>query len=734
MDQSDDRPRVAFLHKVFCAGGNHHSEHPHESWFWDVPRLFAGDNKKSALRGKTPAESPSAYIDRHWGHREEEDESEDSSVESESDEEEQDPVAAEKARKEARQTEAIRHLIIVVVERSYECIRYHEQVKKDFKLSEAQPIARNVHRKLRPYLYVLGQDAHEAQHYSETMTISNYTLLSTLRNMVIDTPYYFTQPHLPETFVTPYLPFFWLREPIKRKIAELDNVTLRAQLVVFLQHVLEACKSNYQKADALFALGKVNQAQFSKLFAPNEILVSETSGHPVAYMNNSVLVTEGGPHQLNCWSWTFDGTFRRESVKIQVAWPAAQRGETIDITSLKFYPLRFAKPEIRELLERRGRQIWGCRRQAYVSYCAPNLNFDVQMANPRFMVDMRMYNELHTETDESKAEENEKHALAAEYLDSDEPPDDTFVYLLPDTVVGYGFHDKKWKTLQADYITDIQWQTEAFERLVLDQNKKDIIQALVSVHADTVVLNEPHDIIEGKGNGLILLLHGSPGTGKTLTAESIAELTRKPLYRVTCGDIGVEPEGVEKYLDSVLYIGTVWGCVILLDEADVFLEERTQADLQRNALVSVFLRVLEYYNGILILTTNRVGTFDEAFKSRIQLSIHYPPLNLQSRVEIWLNFFSAMKHDGNADIAGLKRKAEFLGRYRINGRQIRNTVKSAKQLAYYKKEKLNYSHFDRVIRIADEFDRYIERAHGGNTDEEWAVDAHIRAGDIAEDD
>lgn len=53
--------------------------------------------------------------------------------------------------------------------------------------------------------------------------------------------------------------------------------------------------------------------------------------------------------------------------------------------------------------------------------------------------------------------------------------------------------------------------------------------------------------------------------------------------------------------------------VVILDEADVFLEERGLADLQRNALVSVFLRCLEYYDGILILTSNRIGTFDEAF-------------------------------------------------------------------------------------------------------------------------
>lgn len=66
----------------------------------------------------------------------------------------------------------------------------------------------------------------------------------------------------------------------------------------------------------------------------------------------------------------------------------------------------------------------------------------------------------------------------------------------------------------------------------------------------------------------------------------MAEISRKPLYKVTCGDIGTKAEEVEKYLEVVLLLGKTWGCVVLLDEADVFLEQRSLSNLERNALVS----------------------------------------------------------------------------------------------------------------------------------------------------
>ena len=124
------------------------------------------------------------------------------------------------------------------------------------------------------------------------------------------------------------------------------------------------------------------------------------------------------------------------------------------------------------------------------------------------------------------------------------------------------------------------------------------------------------DVIQGKGLGLIGLLSGRPGCGKTLTAEAISETTHRPLYAVSAGELGTEVEKVDKQLTLILELSHRWSAVLLLDEADVFLQERDSKDVARNALVSIFLRQLEYFQGILILTTNRLDDCDAAFESK----------------------------------------------------------------------------------------------------------------------
>lgn len=68
---------------------------------------------------------------------------------------------------------------------------------------------------------------------------------------------------------------------------------------------------------------------------------------------------------------------------------------------------------------------------------------------------------------------------------------------------------------------------------------------------------------------------------------------------VTCGDLGIDPETLEEKLGDIFLLAVNWKAILLLDEADVFLQEPDLHDLNRNALVSIFPRHLEYYDGLL---------------------------------------------------------------------------------------------------------------------------------------
>jgi SpoVK/Ycf46/Vps4 family AAA+-type ATPase len=298
-------------------------------------------------------------------------------------------------------------------------------------------------------------------------------------------------------------------------------------------------------------------------------------------------------------------------------------------------------------------------------------------------------------------------------------------------------------------IRDVVWNKKSFDYLVVEPETKELIQALVFRQ---LAREHGTDVIERKGNGLIILLHGGPGTGKTFTAETVAEMAQKPLFRVTCGDIGTKPEEVEKYLESVLHLGKTWDCVVLIDEAEVFLEQRSLDNLDRNALVSVFLRVLEYYEGILILTSNRVGTFDEAFKSRILLSLHYDNLSEGQRTKIWKNFFSRLKDlekdktlssiTSSMDPSSFKGKLQDdftgidfydvesyiseLAKYPLNGRQIRNVITTARQLATFRGKDMSYEHLKHVIKVSSKFDKYLETVQEGYSADQIARGEGVR--------
>ncbi|UKZ77743.1 hypothetical protein TrVFT333_005468 [Trichoderma virens FT-333] len=315
-------------------------------------------------------------------------------------------------------------------------------------------------------------------------------------------------------------------------------------------------------------------------------------------------------------------------------------------------------------------------------------------------------------------------------------------------VFGFVLRSRKWAKLDLKYLSPVSEGSKeqtAFDQLVLPKQHKDIVYCLVDQHFRNkearVGDNEEVDIIRGKGKGLILLLHGSPGVGKTTTAEGVAERFNKPLFQITCGDLGATASEVEAALERNFSLANRWGCILLLDEADVFLAQRSPKNFVRNGLVAVFLRVLEYYAGILFLTTNRIGDFDEAFTSRIHISLYYPPLDKTSTREIFrLNLSIIRKRfEDKGRIINIREKdiLKYATAYwkkhenmRWNGRQIRNACQTALAMAEYDAQtasgggdapatqvELTHLHVQIVSDAYLEFMRYLKSIYGFSADE-----------------
>ncbi|KAI0014216.1 P-loop containing nucleoside triphosphate hydrolase protein [Xylariaceae sp. FL0662B] len=268
---------------------------------------------------------------------------------------------------------------------------------------------------------------------------------------------------------------------------------------------------------------------------------------------------------------------------------------------------------------------------------------------------------------------------------------DDLLYLCSTYVRGYCFKDKKWVMFHIAHVRDMQWNDSAFDSLVLTGEYKRLITAFVESHMKNKDMFD--DVIEGKGQGLIMLLEGPPGVGKTLTAEAVSDKLRRPLYALGAGELGNSAESVEDQLEIILEVAAKWDAVLLLDECDVLLAKRSVDDLDRNSIVAIFLRLLEYYRGMLFMTTNRVEAIDPAFQSRIHLTIQYPSLGIDARRQIWERFASKGSSLQPRDFSELQS-------IDVNGRDIKNLVKTAQLLASHEQSPLSIEHIRTVLSVS----------------------------------
>lgn len=203
-------------------------------------------------------------------------------------------------------------------------------------------------------------------------------------------------------------------------------------------------------------------------------------------------------------------------------------------------------------------------------------------------------------------------------------------------------HEFFW--VHADNMTPYEYDKTLREKLILPATHRDLLDVLTTDLGAFV-----NDFIEGKSAGNVILCKGIPGVGKTLTAEVYAELIDRPLYAIHSGALGTTAEDIEKNLRIIFQRGKRWDCVLLLDEADVFVVQRGNS-IEQNAIVAEFLRTLEYFDGLLFMTTNRPDDIDEAIISRCAAIIDYAPPTAKDAAAIWRVMATQYKADLSDDL------------------------------------------------------------------------------------
>ncbi|SMR57672.1 unnamed protein product [Zymoseptoria tritici ST99CH_3D1] len=298
--------------------------------------------------------------------------------------------------------------------------------------------------------------------------------------------------------------------------------------------------------------------------------------------------------------------------------------------------------------------------------------------------------------------------------------------LLYATAPAFALSTKQWMMINMDHVRRLKPSEESLQNLALvDEEALELLRGL-SARQNVGARSWSADFIEGKGAGQIVLLHGPPGVGKTYTVESIAAWLERPLLSLTVADIGTVETSVEFELVKWFRLAEAWNAILLVDEADILLEQRKNRGLARNGLVSAFLRRMEYFRGMLFLTTNRVGQIDDAFMSRIHVAIGYESLTPEIRRKIWTSFFDKLERE-RADkivIGENAKKYVFedksVQNINLNGREIRNALQTAITMAEHEclaKKKPSGSglvfveegHFRRVLRLSEKFHTYITK-------------------------
>ncbi|KAB5584935.1 P-loop containing nucleoside triphosphate hydrolase protein [Coniochaeta sp. 2T2.1] len=546
----------------------------------------------------------------------------------------------------------------------------------------------------------------------------------------------------PATFKTPFRPLYFGYDDIVAKCKKLaDGSPVKPFMLLFIRVLDDVLGETRAKVEGLRSRGLVSH-KLAWTYFPKDCTI-------ISWGNNCELlcrIVDTSSQRdteiliLECKVLRFNGNaFVWETVELEIPPFSGNK----PVADLDHCPLEFHKdPEgVKQRLSARGRKVLDYQGLSHCTYNGMAISREGKKVNCRVLIDVFGYNKHHlAKGSREDADPNSQRNIVSgtgvpAYTDLAtngkpvEGPSSVkrlskrdqvknkeimlsreheLMFLNP-LLQGYALKNKLWLSFFVEDIAPVVWNDEAYDHLVYDEQQKDLVLSFVESHDHTRAQVE--DVIVGKGRGLIVLLSGPPGTGKTLTAEAVADRTHRPLFYLQAEDLGISAATLGANIKNVFEMATEWNGVILLDEADVFMAERDPHDIARNELVSIFLRELEYFSGIIFLTTNLYSTIDSAFRSRVSLHLLFNPLTPEAPMLVWRKFLDRLPSatKGNAEDvarneaesgAGISEEdIKELAAWELNGREIKNAVKMVKSWCDHKGYEMTLSRLENGIKV-----------------------------------
>lgn len=331
--RSSTSPSHLVLHRVVCDRQKNtdedHSQHLITADYNDEPKLFAKDDRASALRGQNYIRDVEEYLERQ---------------------------------------EAVAFVVFKV----YDCRQHHYHIRGQFINLAPETIARASFLRLKPWFHVLPEDSNVASPISEEISIIKEGLAKGVEDLVSQDIGRLGAWNEDSSLRAPY-DYFYHCHGRMRELLEIESGPSRTTLPEvsrLLDYIQTVCNVQWAAADQFFQQGLVTANIFSKLFHPGEVVVQDDDGVPHAYLVDKVEGQSNIRVVLVCWTLAFDGRFRRVKNDIVVEWPGGVR-DKVAIRHLTAWPLRMDQGGLEERLAARGSEFWQCRRKRLVNYQAP---------------------------------------------------------------------------------------------------------------------------------------------------------------------------------------------------------------------------------------------------------------------------------------------------------------------------------------------------------------------------